>query len=481
MDLSNPKLFKQQCYINGRWTNASSSETSTVVNPFDKSVIGHIPIMDASEADFAIQAADKALVAWKALTAKERGAYLQKWAGLIDDNREDLARIMTIEQGKSIAESRSEIDYANSFIKWYAEEAKRVYGDVIPSVKKDQRLLVIKQPIGVCVAITPWNFPAAMITRKCAPALAAGCTMVVKPSGLTPFSALALAYLAHCAGIPDGVLNIITGDSKTIGKVFCANPIVRKLSFTGSTAVGKTLMQQCAETLKKVSLELGGNAPFIVFDDANLDKAVEGVMASKFRNSGQTCVCVNRVYVQASVYDEFAKKLLVAVKQLRLGNGLNEDTQQGPLINQDAVHKVKRHIEDALSKGATLLCGGHTDKTGPLFFEPTILTDMTADMIISTEETFGPVAPLFKFDGEEEVIELANATEFGLASYFYSQDVHRVFRVAEQLESGMVGINEGIISNEASPFGGIKESGMGREGSKYGIEEYLVIKYLCFG
>lgn len=476
----NPNLFrKQQCYINGKWISADTHQTISVTNPYDNSLLGEVPNCGQAETTRAITAANTAWLAWRTLTAKARADILNRWADLIRENKEDLSLLMTLEQGKPLAESRGEVDYGNSFVEWFAEEGRRVYGDVIPANKPNQRLIVIKQPIGVVAAITPWNFPIAMITRKCAPALAAGCTVVVKPASETPFCALALAELADQAGMPPGVFNVVTGDAKIIGAELSSNPLVRKLSFTGSTAVGKLLMQQCSSTLKKLSLELGGNAPFIIFDDANLDEAVKGAMASKFRNTGQTCVCANRIYVQEKIYDAFAKKLVETVKQLQVGNGLDEGIQQGPLITQAAVDKVKKHISDATSKGAKILCGGKPHAKGGLFFEPTVLADATADMLMAKEETFGPVAPLFRFETEEDAIRMANATQFGLASYFYSQDIHRVWRVAEALEYGMVGINEGIISTEVAPFGGVKESGMGREGSKYGIEDYLELKYLC--
>lgn len=479
--LKNTNLFRQQSYIDGKWINAKDNSTAIVTNPFDQSEIGTVPNCGIEETRTAIEAAHRALAAWRNMTAKQRADILWKWAELISKNKEDLAVIMTVEQGKPITESRGEIDYANSFIEWFAEEGRRIYGDVIHSNKPGQHLVVIKQAIGVSAAITPWNFPTAMITRKCAPALAAGCTIVIKPALETPYSALALAVLAEEAGIPSGVFNIVTGDAESIGAELTSNPLVRKFSFTGSTAVGKLLMKQCASTVKKVSLELGGNAPFIVFDDADLDAAIAGTMASKFRNTGQTCVCANRIYVHDNVYDQYAQKLLTAVKKLNVGNGLDEKNQQGPLINQKAIDKVERHIADAVSKGAKILCGGKRVSKDNLFFEPTILTDVTSDMLISSEETFGPVAPLFRFQTEEEVIQLANNTNSGLASYFYSRDINRIWRVAESLEYGMVGINEGIVSTEVAPFGGYKESGIGREGSKYGIEEYIEIKYLCMG
>ncbi len=477
--LKNAALFRQQCFINGQWIDADSKKTFPVTNPFDNSILGQVPECGAAETRRAIEAANAAWPAWRALTAKQRGDLMWRWAELIRENKEDLAVLMTLEQGKPLTESRGEVDYGNSFVEWFAEEGRRVYGDVILSNKPNQHLLVIKQPVGVVAAITPWNFPVAMITRKISPALAAGCPVVIKPAGETPFCALALAALAEQAGIHAGVLNVITGISSKIGGEMTANPLVRKMSFTGSTAVGKLLMKQCADTMKKLSLELGGNAPMIIFDDADLEAAVQGTIASKFRNTGQTCVCANRIYVQDKIYDVFSQKLLAAVKKLKVGNGIDEDVQQGPLINADAIKKVKSHIADAIAKGAKILCGGEQGKLGGLFFEPTILVDANATMIVAKEETFGPVAPLFHFKTEEEAIRLANDTEFGLASYFYSQDIHRIWRVSEGLEYGMVGVNTGIISTEVAPFGGVKESGMGREGSKYGIEEYLEIKYLC--
>ncbi len=479
--LHNPDLFRQQCYINGKWVNSDSKKTFSVENPYDGKVLGTVPECGAEETRRAITAASDAWLKWRALTAKQRSEFLWHWARLIDENKEDLAKLMTLEQGKPLEEARGEIDYANSFIKWFAEESRRVYGDIIPSNKPNQHLIVIKQPVGVVAAITPWNFPTAMITRKCAPALAAGCTVVMKPAEETPFSALALAVLAEQAGIPAGVFNVVTGIPEKIGGELTSNPLVRKLSFTGSTAVGKLLMKQCAATLKKISLELGGNAPFIVFDDADLDAAVTGAIASKFRNSGQTCVCANRILVQDKVYDEFTKKLVDAVKKLKIGNGLDAGVQQGPLINTAAIEKVQAHIADATSKGAKVILGGKPLPLGKLFFAPTVITDVNSSMRVAREETFGPVAPLFRFHTEEEAIRMANDTEFGLASYFYSCDINRIWRVAESLEYGMVGINAGIISTEVAPFGGIKESGMGREGSKYGIDEYVEIKYLCMG
>jgi len=481
MQLQNKSLFRQHCFINGKWVDADNKKTFDVVNPFDQSILGHVPECSTAETKQAIEAAHAAFLKWRALTAKERSDLLWRWAKLIDENKEDLAVLMTLEQGKPLTESRGEIEYGNSFIKWFAEECRRIYGDIIPSNKPNQHLLVIKQPLGVVGAITPWNFPIAMITRKCAPVLAAGCTVVIKPAEDTPFSALALAVLAEQAGIPAGVINVVTGIAEKIGMELTTNPLVKKISFTGSTEVGKLLMKQSADTVKKISMELGGNAPLIVFDDADLDAAIKGTMASKFRNTGQTCVCANRILVQEKIYDAFSEKLLQAVKKLKVGNGLDNDVQQGPLINQAAIEKVKEHIADATHKGAKILWGGKSHPAGKLFFEPTVMLDATAKMRLAHEETFGPVAPLFRFKTEEEAIHMANDTEFGLASYFYSRDIYRVWRVAEALEYGMVGVNEGIVSTEVAPFGGYKESGIGREGSKYGIEEYVEIKYLCMG
>lgn len=481
MQLKDLTLFRQQAYIDGAWVDADRGQTIAVNNPATGEILGTVPKLGAAETRRAIEAANRALPAWRALTAKERAQKLRRWFELLMENQEDLARLMTLEQGKPLAEARGEIAYAASFIEWFAEEAKRVYGDTIPGHQADKRLIVIKQPVGVTAAITPWNFPAAMITRKAGPALAAGCTMVVKPASQTPFSALALAALAERAGIPAGVLSVVTGSASEIGDELTGNPIVRKLSFTGSTEIGRQLMAQCAPDIKKLSLELGGNAPFIVFDDADLDKAVEGAMASKYRNAGQTCVCANRLYVQEGVYDAFVEKLKAAVAGLKVGNGLEEGVTTGPLIDDKAVAKVREHIDDALGKGAQVVLGGQSHALGGSFFEPTILVDVPRDARVSREETFGPLAPLFRFRDEDEVIAMANDTEFGLAAYFYARDLSRVFRVAEALEYGMVGINTGIISNEVAPFGGVKASGLGREGSKYGIEEYLELKYLCLG
>lgn len=477
MQLKDAQLFRQQAYINGEWLDADNGQTIKVTNPATGEVIGTVPKMGTAETRRAIEAADKALPAWRALTAKERSTKLRRWFELMIENQDDLARLMTTEQGKPLAEAKGEIAYAASFIEWFAEEAKRVYGDTIPGHQPDKRLIVIKQPIGVTAAITPWNFPAAMITRKAGPALAAGCTMVLKPASQTPYSALALVELAHRAGIPAGVLSVVTGSAGEVGGELTGNSLVRKLSFTGSTEIGRQLMEECAKDIKKVSLELGGNAPFIVFDDADLDKAVEGAILSKYRNNGQTCVCANRIYVQDGVYDAFAEKLAAAVAKLKIGNGLEDGTTTGPLIDGKAVAKVQEHIEDAVSKGAKVLSGGKLIEGN--FFEPTILVDVPKTAAVAKEETFGPLAPLFRFQDEAEVIAMSNDTEFGLASYFYARDMSRVFRVAEALEYGMVGINTGLISNEVAPFGGIKASGLGREGSKYGIEDYLEIKYLC--
>lgn len=481
MQLNDHKLFRQQAFIQGEWRDANNQQTIDVTNPANSQLLGTVPKMGAGETRAAIEAANQALPAWRALTAKERAVILRRWFDLMMANQDDLAKLMTLEQGKPLAEAKGEIAYAASFIEWFAEEGKRIYGDTIPGHQADKRLIVIKQPIGVTAAITPWNFPAAMITRKAGPALAAGCTMVLKPASQTPFSALALAELAQRAGIPAGVFNVVTGSASEVGNELTGNALVRKLSFTGSTEIGRQLMQQCAKDIKKVSLELGGNAPFIVFDDADLDKAVEGALASKFRNAGQTCVCANRLYVQDGVYDAFAEKLQAAVEKLTLGDGLAQGVTTGPLIDEKAVAKVKEHIEDALSKGARIITGGKPHDLGGNFFQPTILVNVPSSAKVAKEETFGPLAPLFRFNDEADVIAQANDTEFGLAAYFYARDLSRVFRVGEALEYGIVGINTGIISNEVAPFGGIKASGLGREGSKYGIEDYLEIKYMCIG
>ena len=479
MQLKDPSLFRQQAYIDGVWLDADSGQTIKVNNPATGEIIATVPKMGAAETRRAIEAAELALPAWRALTAKERAVKLRRWFELLMENQDDLGRLMTLEQGKPLAEAKGEIAYAASFIEWFAEEAKRVYGDTIPGHQADKRILVIKQPIGVTAAITPWNFPCAMITRKAGPALAAGCTMVIKPASQTPLSALALVALAERAGIPKGVLSVVTGSAGDIGSELTSNPIVRKLSFTGSTEIGRQLMMECAKDIKKVSLELGGNAPFIVFDDADLDAAVEGAMASKYRNAGQTCVCANRLYVQDGVYDAFAEKLQVAVAKLKIGNGLEDGITTGPLIDEKAAAKVQEHIADAVSKGARVVAGGNS--LGGSFFEPTILLDVPQSAAVAKEETFGPLAPLFRFKDEAEVISFSNDTDFGMASNYYARDLSRVFRVAEALEYGIVGVNTGIISTEVAPFGGIKASGLGREGSKYGIEDYLEIKYICLG
>ncbi|RLM18909.1 succinate-semialdehyde dehydrogenase (NADP(+)) [Brenneria alni] len=479
MQLKQQALFRQRCLIDGEWHDSQNDERLNVTNPANGKVLGTVPLVTASQTAQAIAAAELALAGWRQRTGKERAAALQAWSRLIMENQNDLAALLTAEQGKPLAEARGEIAYATSFIDWFAEEAKRVEGSVLQSPQGQQRLLVIKQPIGVCAAITPWNFPAAMITRKVAPALAAGCTMIVKPAEQTPFTALALAELAQQAGIPHGVLQVITGDAQSVGKILCESPVVRKLSFTGSTEVGRILMAQSAPTVKKLSLELGGNAPFIVFDDADLDLAVKGILASKFRNSGQTCVCANRIYVQKGIYPALVEKLIAEVKKLKVGDGTQPGVTQGPLIDTDAIGKVQQHIEDALAKGATLLLGGKPHELGGTFFTPTIVGDVTRDMRFAREETFGPVAPLFQFGDEAEAIALANDTEFGLAAYVYTRDAVRQWTVPEALDYGMVGINTGLISNEVAPFGGVKQSGLGREGSRFGIEDYLEMKYLC--
>lgn len=479
MLLKQQTLFRQQCLIGGDWVVSRSGERLDVNNPATGAVLGSVPLVTAEQTQEAIAVAEQALIGWRKLTGKERAALLQSWARLVRDNLDDLAALMTAEQGKPLAESRGEVLYATSFIDWFAEEAKRVEGSVLQSPQANQRMLVIKQGIGVCAAITPWNFPAAMITRKAAPALAAGCTMIVKPAEQTPFTALALADLALQAGIPAGVLQVITGDAPSVGKVLCDSPVVRKLSFTGSTDVGRILMAQSAPTVKKLSFELGGNAPFIVFDDADLELAIKGILASKFRNSGQTCVCANRIYVQRGIYPALAQRLVEEVQKLKVGEGTQPGVAQGPLIDDAAVSKVQQHIEDALANGATLLTGGQLHELGGTFFTPTVLGDVTQAMRCAREETFGPVAPLFPFDSEDEAVALANDTEFGLAAYVYTRDAIRQWRVPEALEYGMVGINTGLISNEVAPFGGVKQSGLGREGSRFGIEEYLEMKYLC--
>jgi len=479
--MSNLTLKFENAYINGKWVDADSKATISVTNPATGETLGTVPKMGVAETRRAIEDANKALPAWRAKTAKERAKVLRNWFDLIMKNQEALAQLMTAEQGKPLVESRGEIAYAASFIEWFGEEAKRVYGETIPPHGPDKRLVVIKQPIGVCAAITPWNFPAAMITRKVGPALAAGCTIVLKPASQTPFSALALCHLAEEAGIPAGVFSCVTGSANEIGGELSSNPIVKKLSFTGSTEIGKLLMAQCATTVKKTSMELGGNAPFIVFDDADLDEAVKGAIISKYRNAGQTCVCANRIMVQDTVYDAFVEKLAKAVSTLKVGNGVEDGTIIGPLIDDKALAKVEEHVNDAISKGGKLVIGGKRHSLGKSFYEPTVVSGATKDMLAFKEETFGPLAPVFKFSSEAEAIEMANDTEFGLAAYFYGQNISRIWRVAEALEYGMVGINEGLISTEVAPFGGVKESGLGREGSKHGIEDYLEIKYLCMG
>jgi succinate-semialdehyde dehydrogenase/glutarate-semialdehyde dehydrogenase len=479
--MKDPSLFQQQAFIDGVFCDADDGGTVTVTNPASGAVLGTVPDMGAAETARAIAAADAAWAGWKAKPAKARAAVLRAWYDLILANADDLALLMTLEQGKPVKEAQGEIAYAASFVEWFAEEAKRIDGDVLQSPWTDRRIIVTKEPVGVCAAITPWNFPAAMITRKVGPALAAGCPVVLKPAEATPYSALALALLAKRAGLPAGLFNVVTGNARAIGGELCANPIVRKLSFTGSTEIGRLLMQQCAPTVKKLSLELGGNAPFIVFDDADLDAAVEGALASKFRNAGQTCVCANRIYVQDGVYDAFAAKLAAAVERFKVGHGVEPGVDIGPLIDGDAVAKAEQHVADAVSKGARVLTGGARHALGGTFFRPTVLADVDASMLVAREETFGPVAPLFRFRDEAEVLALANDTEFGLASYFYARDIGRVWRVAEGLESGMVGVNTGLISNEVAPFGGVKQSGLGREGSKYGIDDYLAVKYVCLG
>ncbi len=482
MHLREATLFRQQCLVGGSWINADRGGSTAIANPATGEVLGRVPELGASETRRAIQAAQDALPGWRALTAQARALLLRRWFNLLLEHQDDLARLMTLEQGKPLTEARGEILYAASFLEWFAEEGKRVYGDVIPSPWPDRRILVTREPVGVCAAITPWNFPAAMIARKAGAALAAGCTLVVKPAPETPFSALALAALAQQAGLPDGVLNVVTGPAQVIGDEILDNPLVRKLSFTGSTRTGRYLMQRCAGTLKRLSLELGGNAPFIVFDDADLEAAVAGALASKYRNSGQTCVCANRFLIQDRVYDAFAERLTEAVRaQLTVGNGLEPGVMQGPLINAAALTKVEQHVADALAQGAKVLTGGRRHPLGGTFYEPTVLSEVTPAMRIAREETFGPVAPLFRFRTEAEAVTGANATEFGLAAYFYSRDLSRVLRVAEALRYGMVGVNTGLISTEVAPFGGVKASGFGREGSKYGIEEYLDLKYLCIG
>ena len=478
--LANKELIVSKGYINGIFTSGNSNKTFDVNDPSTGELLVKLPDMGISETKDAINAAHKAQKSWAAKTGKERSTILRNWFNLMMKNKDDLAKILTAEMGKPFAEALGEIAYGASFVEWFAEEAKRVYGDTIPGHQEDKRIVVIKQPIGVVGAITPWNFPNAMITRKVAPALAVGCSVVLRPPTLTPLSALALAYLAQEAGIPAGVFNIVMGtDSSGMGKELCSNELVRKITFTGSTEVGRILMRQCSDQIKKVSLELGGNAPFIVFDDADIDEAVAGAMISKYRNAGQTCVCANRIYVQENIYEEFSKKLAEATRAMKVGNGFDDGVTTGPLIDQQALEKVEEHIEDAVSKGASILSGGTRSNLGGTFYNPTVLTNVTSSMKVAKEETFGPIAPLFKFDSVENVIEAANDTEFGLAAYFYAKDLSKVWKVAEALEYGIVGINTGLISTEVAPFGGIKQSGLGREGSKYGIDDFLEIKYLC--
>ncbi|MER2011258.1 MAG: NAD-dependent succinate-semialdehyde dehydrogenase [Psychrobacter alimentarius] len=479
MQLKNDALLRQQAFINGVWCDADNKQTHQVLNPATGEVIGTVPMMGANETRRAIEAADTAQSTWAKKTGKERSIVLRRWHTLIAENIEDLALLMTHEQGKPIGEAKGEIQSGLDYLEWFAEEAKRVYGDVIPGHMADKRLIVIKQPVGVTAAITPWNFPHSMISRKAGPALAAGCPMIVKPAMETPYSALAMAYLAQQAGIPDGIYSVVTGDPIAIGEEMTTNPMVKKISFTGSTRVGKILMKQCADTVKKMSMELGGNAPFIVFDDADIDAAVTGAMMSKYRNSGQTCVCANRLFVQAGVYEAFSQKLAEQVRAIKVGNGLESGVTQGPLISKAAADNTEALVEDAKNKGATVLCGGQRVDADKNFFNPTILTNVNNDMRIANEEIFAPIAPIFKFDTDEEAVALANRTEYGLAGYFYSRDIGRVWRIAEALEVGMVGVNTGMLTTELAPFGGVKESGMGREGSKYGIEEYVETKYIC--
>ncbi len=481
LPLKDPSLFRQQAYVAGQWTDADDGKTLSVTNPATGAQLGTVPLCGARETERAIAAADTAQKVWRDVSAKERGAVLRRLNDLMLANTDDLALIMTSEQGKPLAEARGEIGYAASFIDWFADEARRTYGDTIPAPLADRRILAIRQPVGTTAAITPWNFPTAMLTRKAGPALAAGCSMVVKPASQTPYSALAFAELAERAGVPGGLLSVLTGSASQIGGEMTRNPLVRKLSFTGSTEVGRTLMRQSADTIKKLSLELGGNAPFIVFDDADLDAAVEGAMVSKYRNTGQTCVCANRIYVQRGVLQAFTDKLVAKVEALQVGPGIDAGVTQGPLIDAKAVAKIEQHIADARAKGGTVLTGGKRHALGGLFFEPTVVAGATSDMLFASEETFGPLAPVFAFDTEEEVLARANDTEFGLAAYFYSRDVGRVMRVAERLESGMVGVNTGLISTAEAPFGGVKQSGLGREGSKYGLDEFMEIKYICLG
>jgi succinate-semialdehyde dehydrogenase/glutarate-semialdehyde dehydrogenase len=479
LELKNKALLQTKCLINGEWVESAEGNTLDVFNPATGELVATIASVGPAETQQAIAAAEAAQKTWKKKTAKERAVLLRRWHDLLMENQEDLAKLMTAEQGKPLAESRGEIGYAASFIEWFAEEGKRVYGDMIPTYAPDRRILVMKEPVGVCAAITPWNFPAAMITRKAGPALAAGCTMIIKPASETPLSALAMGVLAIEAGIPAGVINIVVGKASHIAKTLTDSPVVRKLTFTGSTPIGKLLMKDCADTMKKVSLELGGNAPFVVFDDADIDEAVKGAMMSKYRNAGQTCVCANRIYVQTGVYDAFIEKFAAQVAAMKIGHGTESGVEQGPLINRAAVDKVDEHVQDAISKGGKVITGGKRHELGDNFYHPTVIANATQDMLFAKEETFGPLAPVFKFDTEDDVIAMANDTEYGLASYFYSRDIGRIFRVAEALESGLVGVNAGVIATEVAPFGGYKESGLGREGSKYGIEDYINTKYVC--
>jgi len=477
--LKDSSLFRQQCFVSGRWINASDGHTMAVTNPADGTILGTVPVMGATDIREVVTGAEAAYIPWRQRTAKERALVLRRWHDLILANLSDLSTLMTLEQGKPLAESRGEIAYAASFIEWFAEEAKRIYGDVVPTTLAGNRIVVLKEPVGVCAAITPWNFPAAMITQKAGPALAAGCTMIAKPAGQTPFTALALAALAERAGVPKGVFNVVTGDSAVIGKELTRHPTIRKLSFTGSTAVGKQLMRDCAATVKKISIELGGNAPLIVFDDADCDAAVAGGIASKYRNTGQTCVCANRILVQDGIYDQFVRAFSAAVQDLRVGPGLDDGIEHGPLIDANVLEKVEELIEDALANGAQVLVGGARHALGGTFFQPTVLAEVIASMRVANEETFGPVAPIVRFSTEKDAIQMANDTPYGLAAYVYTRDVGRVWRVSEAIEYGIVGINTGIISTEVAPFGGMKESGIGREGSRYGIDEYLEVKYVC--
>ncbi|MEQ8389675.1 MAG: NAD-dependent succinate-semialdehyde dehydrogenase [Thalassospira sp.] len=481
VSLKDPSLFTQQAYVGGEWVDAPDGKTEQVTNPATGDVIGTVPVLGRDAVAHAIALAERAQKLWKKRTAKERSVILMKWYDLMMENQDDLGALMTAEQGKPLAEAKGEIAYASSFLQWFAEEGKRVYGDVIPTFAEGRRVMVLKEPVGVCAAITPWNFPTAMITRKAAPALAVGCAMVVKPAMETPFSALAMAVLAERAGLPKGLLSIVTGDAVEIGAEMTQNPTVRKLTFTGSTPVGRLLMRQCADTVKKISLELGGNAPFIVCEDADIDAAVEGAIASKYRNAGQTCVCANRLFIHDKVYDEFAEKYAAKVSAMTVGDGFDEGVVIGPLINEKAVEKVEKQIADAVSKGGRILTGGKRHEKGNSFFQPTVIADANRDMIVFREETFGPMAPLIRFHSDDEVLEMANDSEFGLASYFYSRDISRIWKLAEGLESGLVGVNVGVMATEVAPFGGFKQSGVGREGSKYGIEDYLEVKYVCIG